>query len=100
MNGRLVGKHGKKKGNTKSQMERAPRGCIFVWCSEDTRYPKQLAGMIGRNDLVLVGPSWLRSEGPRKTDTPVMVDHAAPSFFQESHLNAWKELADRGILVD
>lgn len=95
-NKKLYGKFTNKPGKTKALMLRAPRGCIYIWCSSDIRYPRQLAESIGRQDLKLVSPSWLLSEETRKTKQPVMLDHATTMYFTEVHRAKWEELVDRG----
>ena len=44
-------------GRTTRQMENAPYGATFVWCSNHgLHYPRMLAKHLGRDDLIIVGP--------------------------------------------
>ena len=46
-------------GTTTRQIKSLPIGAIFIWCNNDIRYPTNLAVSIGRNDLEIVGVSFL-----------------------------------------
>ena len=65
-------------GITTRQMKAAPNGALFIWCSEQLDYPRQLACELNRADLHIVRPSWLTGMayyGMRYSG--VIVDHAA-----------------------
>lgn len=47
-------------GYTRKQLDAAPEGAFFVWCIEDTRYPRELAWMLGRPDIQIKPASWWR----------------------------------------
>lgn len=47
-------------GSTTRQMLAAPQGSVFVWVTDHLHYPTDLAKRLGRKDLVIVGPSWLK----------------------------------------
>jgi hypothetical protein len=65
-------------GRTTRQMEAAPRAAVYIWVNSRLDYPKQLARDIGRDDLIIVSPSWLDSERFRGTAlSGVVLDHAA-----------------------
>jgi hypothetical protein len=71
----LDGKRGS--GRTTQQMQRAPKGAIYIWCNSHLDYPKRLASQLGRQDLVLVRPDWLsdrRYMGQRLSG--IIIDHA------------------------
>lgn len=66
-------------GSTTRQMKDAPKGAHFVWVNSLIDYPKALAKKIGREDLVIVSPSFLsdnRWRGLRFSG--LVIDHAAP----------------------
>lgn len=63
-------------GRTTRQMKSAPEGAHFVWCTNNTDYPKKLALRHGRPDLKIVGRGYItsnRSMGTRPTG--IVVDH-------------------------
>jgi hypothetical protein len=68
---------GRGTGQTTAQMQRAPQGCVFV-CVHDSAlgYTEDLAGHLGRTDLVIKPLSWARGEGYRGLNKPIMFDHA------------------------
>lgn len=49
-------------GNTTRAMQAAPKGAVFVWCTSDLSYPKALAAHLGRDDLKIVGASWIQDQ--------------------------------------
>lgn len=49
-------------GTTTKQIKDAPLGAIYVWPTADVLYPKRLAEALGRSDLKIVGPSWLKGK--------------------------------------
>ncbi|GMW03994.1 MAG: hypothetical protein AMXMBFR84_51280 [Candidatus Hydrogenedentota bacterium] len=65
-------------GATTRQMEQAPQGAVFVWCNHHLDYPQALAQKLGRDDLEIVGPTWLEGHawyGLRISG--IVLDHAA-----------------------
>jgi hypothetical protein len=67
-------------GVTHSQLENCPKGSIFIWCTNDTWYPKRLAAKIDRGDIrverasILDGNDWQKYLG---MELPaVITDHA------------------------
>ena len=64
-------------GRTSEQMLDAPPRAVFVCCKGTSGYTQCLANHLGRNDLRIVGPSWLEDEGWRGGDfSAVVLDHA------------------------
>lgn len=64
-------------GMTTLQMREAPQGAVYVWPNEVLGYPKRLARDIGRDDLQIVSPWWLRAamwQGMRLSG--IVLDHA------------------------
>jgi hypothetical protein len=62
-------------GRTSQQLLNAPRGAVFVWCTNNLAYIRALALHHGRTDLMLVGKSELVQvlcSGRKAVD----VDHA------------------------
>ena len=63
-------------GRTTDAMHSAPPKAIYVWCNDRLDYPKRLALDIGRKDLQIVGPSWLRDGWYGLEYPAIVVDHA------------------------
>lgn len=79
-------------GRTTQQMKAAPKGAIYVWCNNHLHYPRQLSLALGRLDLTIVGPEWLKRKG--YTNTEVVVDHAAElTFEQQRGLTGYRYVA-------
>lgn len=64
-------------GTTRRQMLIAHLNSVFVWCNNDTLYPRKLAQQIGRGDLDIRPLSWLRTDDIISRLKPVTIDHAA-----------------------
>jgi hypothetical protein len=65
-------------GATSRQMQGAPFGAVYIWCNHHLDYPKALAASLGRADLQIVSPEWLRGERFRGLRfSGIVVDHAA-----------------------
>ena len=62
---------------TTEQMKSAPRGAVFVWCTENLAYPRALAAHLGRQDLELRTPSWCATGLRGREPCAVVLDHAA-----------------------
>lgn len=64
-------------GRTTKQMQDAPVGSVFIWCNNRLGYPKMLAHELGREDLKIVGPSWLTDRRYQGLRVPaILLDHA------------------------
>lgn len=64
-------------GRTTEAMRSAPRGSIYVWLHGNTKYPRDIADSLDRNDLIIVGIDWLdqrRYQGMELRG--LIVDHA------------------------
>lgn len=63
---------------TTNQLISAPRNAVFVWCTSNLLYPRNLAKFLGRVDITVVSVNTLdRAEffyGSRIKD--VVIDHA------------------------
>lgn len=69
---------GRGSGRTTHAMRAAKKGSVYVWVNHHLDYPKQLARKLGREDLVIVSPEWLRSAQWRGRQFPdIMLDHEA-----------------------
>lgn len=69
---------GRQEGATTEQIKAAPHGAIYVWVNSNTRYPKDLARTLGREDIQFVAPSWLDSHNWRgRAFSAIILDHAA-----------------------
>jgi hypothetical protein len=67
----------RREGTTTQAMLRAPHGAVYVWSNEATAYPRQLAEKLGRHDLKIVGPDWLRFGSWHGTEpSGIELDHA------------------------
>lgn len=65
-------------GKTSRQMQEAPKGAIFIWCTSDLWYPKHLAIALERKDLKIVRPEWLDGDEWRGLHySEIIVDHWA-----------------------
>ena len=70
---------GRQCGKTTKAILSAPKGAYFVWVNSWTKYPRDLARSLGRDDLKFVSPETLKREtiyNLHHGDT-VVVDHAA-----------------------
>jgi hypothetical protein len=66
-------------GRTSKQMKDAPDGATFVWCvSASLSYAKQLACYLGRTDLRIVSPYYIKGphRGRRGNTETLIIDHA------------------------
>jgi hypothetical protein len=64
-------------GQTALQIMEAPQGAVFIFVRGATIYPRELAVLLNRADLSIVGPSWIAEEKWRGlTLTGIVVDHA------------------------
>jgi len=74
-------------GFTTAQMQRAPRGAVYVWpVHESLGYAKDLARSLGRGDIEVVGPSVLERGGERlrgRRLTGIVLDHACEPDAEE-----------------
>ena len=65
-------------GRTTRQMREAPRNAVYVWHHEILAYPRGIEREINRNDLTIVGPSWLDGHALQgRINYGIVVDHAA-----------------------
>lgn len=64
-------------GKTTTQIKNAPKGAVFIWCNGTLGYPKDLARSLDREDLLVVGPSYVSNLRSYASTKPVVVDHAA-----------------------
>lgn len=81
-------------GITTRAMLAAPHGAVYVWPNQKLLYPRQLAEFLKRDDLVIVGPSWLdarRALGRQPMLT--VVDHMAiPALTDEQFAMLQREV--------
>lgn len=63
-------------GHTTKQILDAPEEAIYVWVNERIYYPKKIANKLGRNDLIIKGPSVLEYGRLRGINKPIILDHA------------------------
>lgn len=65
-------------GRTTRQMQEAPAGAVFVWCTSELWYPQDLARRLGREDLEIIRPSQLQPQWfMGRTVKGLVIDHAA-----------------------
>lgn len=93
----------RKRGVTTTALANAPQGAVYVWRDANLDYPHALAQSIGRNDLKIVGPWWLRPwsvEGTTLKRSQVVVDHSlqltetmreALQILDSRAVNSWRE---------
>lgn len=77
-------------GETTRQMLSAPRGAFFVWCNHHMDYPRHLAKLLGRGDLQIKPPSFLRNDLLRGYERELVVDHAAYLTMTSEQFDALK----------
>lgn len=67
-------------GRTTALMQGAPINALFVWCNEDLTYPRSLARILHRTDLMIFGPSIFDNDRFQelrgKKYSRVVLDHA------------------------
>lgn len=78
-------------GKTLRQMVSAPKGAYFVWCNDSAVwYAKDLAQYLGRDDLIIVGLSYLQDKNFRgRGPVTIVVDHAARITQDQYELCHW-----------
>ena len=85
------------RGTTSRQMQRAVWRSIYVWSTEDLRYPLRLAQLLDRTDLRIFGPSLLHNNGRRlkylKKVRGIILDHACQPT--EDEFNAYEAALER-----
>ncbi len=66
-------------GKTLRQMVASPKGAYFICCNDQAVwYTKDLARYLGRDDLIIVGLSYLQDKNFRgRGPVTIVVDHAA-----------------------
>lgn len=65
-----------KSGFTTAQMLAAPQNAIYVWRDAYTHYARSLASHLGRSDLQIRAPEFLRVEGWNgKASGQIVCDH-------------------------
>jgi len=92
---------GRGTGRTTEQMKNAATGAFYVWCNRDLNYPKRLAQRLGRSDLRVVFPGWLRVgwRGLALYPGDVVLDHAIqPRQLDEEQQRGIVELHIRGVV--
>lgn len=64
-------------GRTTEQLKTAPLNAVYVWCNSKLEYPRRLAKTLHRDDIELVGPSYILSTAWRgRGDLRIGLDHA------------------------
>ena len=65
-------------GRTTKQMQDAPENAVFIWVNQHLAYPEMLAQGLGRDDLEIKPPSWLKERNTRAREfSGLVIDHAA-----------------------
>lgn len=67
----------RREGWTTAAMRAAPDGAVYVWVNSHLAYPRALARSLGRTDLLVVSPGWVRASNLQGRRVPIVVDHAA-----------------------
>jgi hypothetical protein len=68
-------------GRTGERMLFAPDGAVYVWHDDCLHYPKELAWLINRVDLVIKPFSWLYGPMTGVNWRDIILDHAAEDRF-------------------
>jgi hypothetical protein len=64
-------------GRTTTAMRCAKQGAVYVWWCNELCTPRRLAAHARREDLLIVGPSWLRDRRWEGLTFPeITLDHA------------------------
>lgn len=82
-------------GRTTAQMRSAPRDgeVVYVWpFPSSLDYPRRRVWELGRVDIKVVTPVWVRNGNHRGRFCHVIVDHATPIDMFD--INQWGELVD------
>ena len=87
-------------GQTTKQIEALPKGSLLVWCIDRLHYPRYLCETIGREDIKLVGPSWIINGYWRGSLFPAAAyDHDLMSLLNRHDIelfrNEWSGLVTR-----
>lgn len=87
----IVFPSGRNTGKTLRQMVAAPKGAYFIWCNDQAvLYAKNLARYLGRDDLIIVGFSYLQDKNFRgRGPMTIVVDHAADISKVDSFAIYW-----------
>ena len=73
----MIRQSGRQSGRTIQQILEAACEAVFVWCDTNTKYPRQLAKNLGRDDLKIVAPSWFKQQNLRGVKLKgIVADHA------------------------
>lgn len=64
-------------GRTTKQLRALKPNALFVWCNGHMAYPKLLAMHLGREDITIVQPDYIKSDKWKGlTFSEVVLDHA------------------------
>lgn len=89
-------------GRTTEQMKQAPKNAYYVWCNRHLNCPVGLARRLGRIDLRIVSPGWLRDSwrGLPLHPGDVVLDHAIqPRQLDEEQQHGVVELHVKGVVA-
>ena len=64
------------RGITANQMVSAPKRAVYIWCTNNLVYPKALARKLGRSDLEIHSPSFLRERFRGRRFSGLIIDHS------------------------
>jgi hypothetical protein len=68
--------NGRRAGRTTAAMLAAPQGAFYIWPNGELVYPMKLARELGREDLKIKSPEWLRADRLAGQRKPIALDHA------------------------
>lgn len=85
-------------GRTTRTILNAPQNAIMVWPREEVGYARSLARFLNREDIEIVGPSFIENQRYRAGNRPVVFDHAYFEFNQKRHIEAFNYLEAQGRL--
>lgn len=82
---------GRQNGKTSTALLEAPQRCVYVCTAGAVRYTKELARKLGREDIIVVGPDWIRDQRYLGQDRArVSVDHALDGSSWVEELMLWR----------
>lgn len=83
-------------GRTTRQMQEAPVGAVFIWVSARTDYAIHLADRIDRQDLSILGPSYLENAHWQGQElTGLVLDHYAQYHLTDGQWRGYQEAMTR-----
>lgn len=94
----ITAMNARRSGRTARIIWNAPQNAIMVWPREEVSYARSLACFLNREDIEVVGPSFIENQRYRAGNRPVVFDHAYFEFNQDRCFEALNYLEAQGRL--